>query len=250
MKINRLKLPAKNMSFWVAVLLSIAAAASVLFALYRMYMPVKVVAPNKVIPAGAVIGQTDIGYVTLARRDMHELALIDPGQVIGKYARVNLYNLEPILSQKITADLSSETKNSVDQDETWLTLNKNEARWPQNIRAGETMTAVAILEGGNPQVVGKGIKILTVTDTNINLSGTVEQIKNAVSANSDNSITLALKWDQVGPLLFGKARSKELWLLPEAEGADLSGDIYDPGQLDKLLQLLNYGKDKQPAKTR
>ncbi|MCL5057218.1 MAG: hypothetical protein M1130_04325, partial [Actinobacteria bacterium] len=114
----------------MAALLSIAAAASVLLALYRMYIPVKVLAPNKVIPAGAVISQADIGYVTLARRDMHEMALTDPGQVIGKYARVNLYNLEPILSQKITADPSSETKNSVGQDETWLTLNKNEARWP------------------------------------------------------------------------------------------------------------------------
>ncbi|HBV97394.1 MAG TPA: hypothetical protein DEF36_10160 [Desulfotomaculum sp.] len=237
------------MSFWVAALLSIAAAASVLFALYQVYMPVKVLATNKDIPAGAVIGQADIGYVTLARRDMHQLALTEPGEVIGKYAGVNLYNLEPILSQRITADPSSETKSSVGQDETWLTLNKNEARWPQNIRAGGTTTAVAILEGGNPQVVGKGIKILSVMDTNINLSGTVEQIKNAVSANSGDSITLALKWDQVGPILFGKARSKELWLLPEAEGAELSGDIYDPGQLDNLLQLLNYGKDK-PAKTR
>ncbi|KJS67387.1 MAG: hypothetical protein JL50_08515 [Peptococcaceae bacterium BICA1-7] len=220
-----------------------------MFALYQVYMPVKVLATNKDIPAGAVIGQADIGYVTLARRDMHQLALTEPGEVIGKYAGVNLYNLEPILSQRITADPSSETKSSVGQDETWLTLNKNEARWPQNIRAGGTTTAVAILEGGNPQVVGKGIKILSVMDTNINLSGTVEQIKNAVSANSGDSITLALKWDQVGPILFGKARSKELWLLPEAEGAELSGDIYDPGQLDNLLQLLNYGKDK-PAKTR
>lgn len=227
----------------MAALLSIAAAASVLFALYRVYMPVKVLAPNKDIPAGAVIGQTDIGYVTLARRDKHELTLTDPGQVIGKFARENLYNLEPILSKKITADLSGEAKNSVAQDETRITLNKNEARWPQDTREGDTVTAVSILTGGNPQVVARKIKVLSVSETGKNLSGTVEQIKNNMSNSSEAGITLALKWEQVGPLLFGKTQ-KELWLLPEKEGYDLTGGIYAPGQMDSLLGSKNTKKNR------
>jgi hypothetical protein len=251
-KIRRIKLPAKNVSFWVAVLLSVAAAVSVMFALYRVYMPVKLLAPNKDIPAGTVIGQADIEYITMSRRDKHELALTDPRQVIGKYAKDNLYTLEPILSKKITTDMSSETKDSIDQDETCITLKQNEARWPQDIKKGDTVTAVAVFEGCSPQVVGRKIKILSTTNNaNKNLTGTVEQLKNAVSVTNDNSITLALKWTQTGPLLFGRARSKELWLLPEKEGADLSGDIYDPGQLNVLMQLMNYGKEgKQPAKTK
>ncbi|MCL6478981.1 MAG: hypothetical protein K6T65_11285 [Peptococcaceae bacterium] len=244
---RRIKLPAKSMSFWVAVLLSVAAAVSVMFALYRVYMPVKVLAPSRDIPAGAVIGQADIGYITVSRRDKHEMALTDPGQVIGKYAKDNLYALEPILSKKITADMSAETKDSVGRDETCITLKQNEARWPQDIKKGDTVTAVALIDGGSPQVVGRKLKVLSSSNSaNKNLAGTVEQLKNAVAATGGDSITLALKWNQAGPLLFGKAKSKELWLLPEKEGADLSGDIYDPGRLNELVQRFNYGKEGKP----
>ncbi|MHB8157424.1 MAG: SAF domain-containing protein [Desulfocucumaceae bacterium] len=248
---HRIKLPVKNMSFWVAVILSLAAAISVMIALYQVYLPVKVLAANKDIPAGVVIGQGDIGYVTMSRRDKHELALTDPGQVIGKYTKENLYTLEPILSKKITSDLSGDAKNYVGPDETVITLKQIEARWPQTIKDGDTVTAVAILEGGNPQVVGREIKVLSATNNANKMIGTVEQIKNSVSTNTDNSITLSLKWDQVGPLMFGKALSKELWLLPEQAGADLTGDIYNAGQMNSLRQLLSYGKDnRQPIKNR
>ena len=224
----------------MAVLLSIAAAISVMLALYRVYMPVKVLAPNKDIPAGALIGQGDIGFVTISKRDKHPLAVTDPGQVIGKYARDNLYSLDAIISKNIVTDPKEINgfKTVVGQDETCMTLKQSEVRWPQDTREGDTVTAVSILTGGNPQVVARKIKVLSVSETGKSLTGTVEQIKNTVSSSSESGITLALQWEQVGPLLFGKTQ-QELWLLPEKEGYDLTGDIYPPGQLESLLAKIH-----------
>lgn len=226
----------------MAVLLSIAAAISVMLALYRVYIPVKVLAPNKDIPSGSLIGQGDIGYVTISRRDKHELAVTDPGQVIGRYARDNLYSMDAIISKNIVDPKEiNGFKTVVGQDETCMTLKQSEARWPQDTREGDTVTAVSIPTGGDPQVVARKIKVLSVSETDKNLTGTVEQIRNTVSSNSEAGITLALKWEQVGPLLFGKTQ-KELWLLPEKEGYDLTKDIYPPGRLDSLLRSKNTPK--------
>lgn len=231
---RRIKLPVRNMSFWVAVIISLAAGLSVLFALYQLYLPVKVLAPREDIRAGSVIGQSDIGYITVSRKDRHPMALSDPRLVAGRYAREKLYALEPVLSAKITSDQKEifGVGGSLAPDETYITLKPNEVRWPQGVKAGDLVTVIGVIDGGNPQVLGEGIKVVGVSGSRA-AAGQIDQIRNAV-AGAESSITLALKWLQAGPLFYGKTISKEIWIMPEHPAKEAGGKIYDPSDLERI----------------
>lgn len=231
---RRIKLPAKNMSFWVAVILTVAAGLAVLFALHQLYMPVKVLAPRDDIKAGSVISQNDIGYVTISRRDMHSMAVTDPGLVIGKYAKEKLYALEPILMPKLASDQKEimGISGSLAPDETYISFKPNEARWPNGVKAGDSVSVVGVIDGGNPQVIGEGIKVLNVSGIKA-AAGQIDQLKN-VMAGGENSITLALKWNQLGPLFYGRNLSKEIWILPEHPAKLSGGKIYEQSELERI----------------
>jgi len=218
----------------VAVILSLAAGLSILFASYRLYMPVKVLVPKVDIRAGSVIGENDIGYLTISRKNMHSLAVTNPGQVVGKYARDRLYSMEPILSVKLTSDQRDLTgvSGNLARDETYITFKPNEAKWPNGLKSGDSVAVVAVVDGGIPRVIGERIKVLNVAGQKT-ATGQLDQIKSAVSSN-DNSITLSMKWAQIGPLFYGKTLSKEIWIMPEHPAKDPGGDIYDPVQLEQI----------------
>jgi len=222
------------MSFWVAVILSAAAGLSILAAAYGLFMPVKVLAPKMDIRAGSVIGENDIGYLTISRKNMHSLAVTNPGQVVGKYARDRLYSMEPILSVKLTSDQRDLTgvSGNLARDETYITFKPNEAKWPNGLKSGDSVAVVAVVDGGIPRVIGERIKVLNVAGQKT-ATGQLDQIKSAVSSN-DNSITLSMKWAQIGPLFYGKTLSKEIWIMPEHPAKDPGGDIYDPVQLEQI----------------
>ena len=229
-----IKLPARDMSLGVAVLLSLAAGLSVMIAFYQLYMPVKVLAPREDIKAGSVIGQGDIGYITVTRRDRHSMALSDPGQVVGKYAGEKLYAGEPILSQKLSSDQKEimGISGSLAPDETYISLKPNEARWPNGLKAGDSVTVVGAIEGGKPQVVGEGIKVLSVTGPRV-AAGQIDQLKNVVTG-SENSITLSMKWSQVGPLFYCKTLAREIWIMPEHPAKEPGGKIYEQSDLERI----------------
>ncbi|MCL6612759.1 MAG: hypothetical protein K6T66_14580 [Peptococcaceae bacterium] len=231
---RRIKLPAKSMSFWVAVLLSLAAGLAVLFAFHRLYMPVKVLAPREDIKAGSIITQNDIGYVTVSRRDRHAMAVTDPQLVIGKYAREKLYAKEPILLPKLAADQKemAGTSGSLAPDETLITFRPNEARWPNDLKAGDLVSVIGVIEGGNPQVIGEKIKVHSVSGSKT-AAGQIDQLKNVVTG-SESSITLALKWSQLGPLFYGRTLSKEIWIAPEHPAKEAGGKIYEQADLERI----------------
>jgi len=216
------------------VILSIAAGLSILFAAYRLYMPVKVLVPKEDIKAGSVIGENDIGYLTVSRKNMHSMAVTNPGQVIGRYTRDRLYSMEPILSVKLTSDQRDliGVSGNLERDETYITFKPNEAKWPNGLKSGDSVSVVAVVEGGIPKVIGERIKVLNISGQKTT-TGQIDQIKNVVSS-SDNSITLSLKWAQVGPLFYGKTLSKEVWIMPEHPTKDTGGDIYDPVHLEQI----------------
>lgn len=245
------KLPAKNMSFWVAVILSVAAGFSVMFALYSLYLPVKVLVPHEDIMAGSVIGQNDIGFITISRRDRHSRALTDPQAVIGKYAREKLYALEPILSQKISSDRKeiAGISGSLSPDETYISFKYTEAKWPHGLKEGDSVSVVGVIEGGNPQVIGEKLKVLNVSGGKA-ASGQIDQIKNVITS-SDNSITLALRWSQIGPLFYGKSLAREVWLVPEHPAKDSGGKIYEQSELERIRQeaFNQGGSGKRDPKT-
>lgn len=231
---RRIKLPAKTISFWVAVTLTIAAGVSVLFALYELYMPVKVLAPREDIKAGSLVGQDDIGYVTVSRRDRHPMALSDPRAVIGMYAKDRLYAMEPILSPKMTPDRKETGGSSggLAIDETYVTFKPNEVKWPQGLNAGDTVTVMGVIDGGNPQVIGEKIRVLGISGAKPAV-GQIDQLKNVV-ASGENNITLAMKWAQVGPLFYGRTLSKEVWIMPEHPAKEPGGKIYEIAELERI----------------
>lgn len=231
---RRIKLPAKNISFWVAVLLTFAAGVSVLSAFYQLYMPVKVLAPKEDIKAGSVIGQNDIGYITVSRRDRHESVLSDPRLVIGKYAKDKLYAMEPILSPKITPDQKEiiGVSGELAPDETYISFKPNDARWPQGLKSGDSVSVLGVIDCGYPQVIGEKIKVLNVAGGKV-AAGQIDQLKNVITS-SDSGITLAMKWMQVGPLFYGRSLSKEIWILPEHQGKELGGKIYEQADLEQI----------------
>lgn len=231
---RRIKLPAKSMSFWVAVILSLAAGLSVLFAFHRLYMPVKVLAPREDIKSGSVIGQNDIGYITISRRDKHAMAVSDPQLVIGKYAREKLYAGEPILLPRLASDQKeiAGTSGSLAPDETVISFKPNEARWPNDLKAGDFVSVIGVIEGGNPQVIGEKIKVLGVSGSKP-AAGQIDQLKNVVTGG-ENSITLALKWIQLGPLFYGRMLSKEIWIAPEHPAKEAGGKIYEQADLERI----------------
>lgn len=247
---KRIKLPAKNMSFWVALVLSIAAGLSVLYALYMVYMPVKVLVPKSDISQGAVIGEADIGYISMSQKDKHPLAATDPGQVIGKYAAAKLYAGEPIIPGKLTDDPDKTgITGGLAEDETTITFKLNEIRLSQGVKAGDSVTAVVLFDDSVPSVIAENLKVVELTGAMT--SGQIDQLKNVIASGGDNSITLAIKWKQLGGLLYGRAQSKELWILPELPGKTPGGEIVDREQFNRFRQertvQASAGKtDKKP----
>lgn len=229
-------MPAKDMSFWVALILSIAAGISILFAAYRLYMPVKVLVPKEDIKAGSVIGENDIVYLTVSRKSMHSMSVTSPGQVVGRYAKDRLYSMEPILSVKLTSDQKElmGVSGSLKKDETYITFKPNEAKWPNGLKNEDLVSVVAVAEGGSPKVIGEKIKVLSISGAKVAV-GQLDQIKNVV-ATSENSITLSLGWRQVGPLLYGRTLAKEVWIMPEHPLKEAGGELYEPGQLERIRQ--------------
>ena|GEM_PF-1203171 len=232
--LGRIKLPAKNMSFWVALMLSVAAGISVLFTFYSLYLPVKVLAPRQEIRAGTVIGQNDIVFITISRRDKHDLALSDPRLVVGKYTREKLYPREPILSAKITSDQKEITGGggSITPDETYISFKAGDARWPQGLKEGDLVAVLGVIEGGSPQILGERIKVLGISGSRA-AAGQIDQLKNVVSG-ADGSITLGLRWIQLGPLFYGRSLSKEVWIVPEHPAKEIGGKIYDQDDLERI----------------
>lgn len=230
-----IKIPARNMSFWVAVILTAAAGLSVFLALYQLYMPVRVLAPREDIRAGTVVGQNDIIQITVSRRDRHPLALSDPGLVIGKFAVEKLYASEPILAPRMSPDPKEVIgiTGGLSPGQTYATFRYNEARWPNGLKAGDSVSVVGVIEGSAPQLIGERIRVLNLTGGRAPAAGQIEQLKNAITS-VENSITLALEWPQVGSLFYGKSLSKEIWILPEHPAKESGGKIYELSDLERI----------------
>ncbi len=220
----------------MAVILSVAAGMSILIAVYQLYLPEKVLVPKADIKAGSIIGQNDIGHITISRKDRHPYAVSDPGRVIGKFTLETLYALEPILSQKLAADTGAVKGvfGSLGPGDTYISFKSTEARWPQGLKEGDSVSVVAFADGELPQVVGERFRVIAVSGSQP-AAGQIEQIKKTISMG-DNTITLALAWPQLGPLLFGKSTSKELWIMPEHPEKESGGDIFEPGRQSRIGQ--------------
>ncbi|MCL6479777.1 MAG: hypothetical protein K6T65_15485, partial [Peptococcaceae bacterium] len=162
------------------------------------------------------------------------MTVTEPHLVVGKYTREKLYALEPILLPKLASDHNeiSGITGSLAPDETYISFRPNEARWPSDLKAGDLVAVIGLIEGGNPQVIGEKIRVMNATG-NKTAAGQIDQLKNVV-AGSESSITLVLKWNQLGPLFYGKTLSKEIWIVPEHPAKVAGGKIYEQADLERI----------------
>ncbi|WP_092475405.1 SAF domain-containing protein [Desulfotruncus arcticus] len=214
--------------------LTLAAGASIYYAFYLLYTPVAVVVPNKLIEARAVITDQDVKLKTVGKIDKYPNAITDIEEVLGKYAEVRLYPREQIIPERITANPGTVNGafSYLAPDETYITFGTNEAKWPEGLKVGDTLTAVAYLNNQetklteNLKVIGAG----AATDKN---PGIIQQAKEQVQQtmpiqNYQDKITLAMKFTQTGPVLAGLAKAKKLVFLPESPQKKGGVDIYEP----------------------
>lgn len=216
----------------MALFLTLAAGASIYYAFDQLYIPVAVVVPNKLIDARAVITDKDVEFKNFSKVDKYPNAISDIKEVIGKFSEVHLYPGEQILPERIAASPGAVTGafSYLAPDETYITFGANEAKWPQGLKVGDTLTAVAFINNQEIKLAEK-LKVIgagAAPDKNPGIiQQTKQQVQQAVPAqNIQDRITLAMKFTQAGPVLAGLEKAKHLVFLPESPQIEAGGDIY------------------------
>lgn len=221
--ILKLKIPKKKISFWVALFLTAAAGMSVYYALNQLYMPTKIIVPNKVIEARTLISSKDLKEIEVSKRDKHSLAVASPTQVVGKYSAVKLYPEEQILTERLTGDPGAITGafSYLAPNETYVTLKSNEARWPRGIKTGDTVTVMAIMEDG-PEIIVEKVKVIGMEEP----STILDPLK-TTGQTSSSSLTIAVDRAIVSVILDRKVKCKEFHLLPDHPKYEIPQPIGD-----------------------
>ncbi|OPX92842.1 MAG: flagellar basal body P-ring biosynthesis protein FlgA [Pelotomaculum sp. PtaB.Bin104] len=222
----KIAIPKKKISFWLALLLTIAAAVAVFYTINQLFIPTTVVVPKKVIAAKDVIAENDVEVKDVRKYDKHPSAFTSIQEVVGKYADVNLYPGEQIITERVTNNPVAVTGafSSLNPDETYITFSSNEAKWPKGLKVGDKVTAAAFINNAEVKI-GEKLKVISVTGDKT--ESALEQAKQVATPQSaSEKITLAMKFTEAGPLLEGKSKSKDLVFLPEHPNKENGGELY------------------------
>lgn len=192
--------------------MTLAAGAAVYYAIYQLYLPVKIIVPNKVIEEKQLITAKDLKENYISLRDKHKLAVANPAQVVGKYTTVKLYPEEQILTERLSSDPGAITGafSYLTPNETYVTFHANEVRWPKGVKTGDTLTAIAVTDTGTEKIAEK-LKVIGTEEPNTIL----DPIKQAGGQSSSKSITVSMDRAICDKLLDRKVKSKEFYFLPE-----------------------------------
>lgn len=206
----KLVISQKSVTFWLAVIFTLAAGGGVYFALYQLYQPEKILVPSRVIEERELISGEVLKEEYVSRRDKHPLAVEHPNQLIGKFADVKLYPGEQILTERLVSDPDAVTGifTHLEPHETYLTFSSNEAKWSSGINKGDRVTVIAIMSNGYV-TLGQNIKIINVDEP----SRVYDPLK--TSGSDVRRISLVIDRNMVGPFLNYKSKSKELHFIPE-----------------------------------
>jgi len=209
-----LKLKKQNISFWVAVIISLAAAVSLYATFNFTYKPIKTVIVAKTVQPGQQLQANDLKVDTVFTGDLNPKAVRRLENVVGKFAASQLYPGEQLIADRLVQEPDKTTGafSYLEPYETYVAFDSNEARWPRGIKEGDTVTAVAVTDAG-AQIVGQGLRVIG-TDKPVPVLGQLEAMKQAVPDNA-SAITIAVSRDAVTDLLYAKSESKSFYLLPE-----------------------------------
>ena len=223
---RNLKAPQKPLSFWLTVLLTVMTVAFSYLTYYKLFKPVQVVVAVTDIQGKEQIKDTQLQLVTVSLKDKHPNAVSDISQVAGKIAGAQIFSGEQIITNRLTDDPSglSGVFSRLAPDETCITFTAAEAKWPNGLREGDTVVAVAVNEAGSQQV--GSLKVLG-TDKPAILD--MKALQPAIPQNAEK-ITLAVKWQDLKAMLAAKVTAKAFYLNPShpnPTAADINGGVID-----------------------
>lgn len=135
-----------------ALILTLVTLVVVFWATNKMFVPVDVVVMKKDVPTGQRIESSDLEIVKVAKRDKHPQAFSNVKEVIEteitppKYAATDLFKGQQLIIPQTTYDPSSlkSALAGIQEDETVLQLNENQAYWPSILRDGDYVMIEAV----------------------------------------------------------------------------------------------------------
>lgn len=197
----------------IALALSVLAGVAVYYALTQLYTPVPVVVAARDVGAVETIDPVDVAVTKVAKRDRHPQAFVDPRQVLGSYAAVNIFRGQQVIAPQVVRDPGKMVAEmlSMKADETFVTLKSQEASWPPVLKSGDLVTVVAVFPDGEVRDVAVG-RVVTAAGSSVVQD--IKSLREAEAKSSQTTVTIATKVDQAKMILAALKQSKGVYLLP------------------------------------
>lgn len=128
----------------IAIVLTIVAGFTVYFAFTRAFDPVPVVIARENIEESSAIQSDQLQVVKVARKDFQQGAFQSIADVKGNLAGVTIFAGQQIIEQQLGSDVSKHVIGNIKPNQTLLTLNTQQAAWPEKLRVGDLVTVVAV----------------------------------------------------------------------------------------------------------
>lgn len=203
-----------KVSFWVAIIISLAAVISLYVTIQYIYRPVKTVIVTNAIQTGEQLQADNLKEDKVFAADLSPKAIRTIEEAVGMFATSPLYPGEQLTTSRVMKEPDKITGafSYLESDETYISFNSSEAKWPKGIKEGDTVTVVAVM-AENAIVVGQGLRVIG-TDKPVPILGQFEAIKQSVPDNA-STITIAISRDEATDLLHSMSKSKLFYFLPE-----------------------------------
>lgn len=207
------KSPAGPLLF-IALLTGILAAAGVYAVFSSVYQPAQVVVAARNVEPLKKIGPGDVKVVTISKRDLHPRAMTQLGQAIGAYTRIPLVEGEALFPEKLIRDPGQavEVYGTMKPDQTLITLKSSQVSWPDVLRDGDFVSAVAVYPD-RVEEVAEGVKVVHNSKP-LSVIGELQSAREA-EARPTSEITLLLDRESAKRILLATVSAKLVYLLPE-----------------------------------
>lgn len=202
----------------IAVLVSALAGLGVYYAFMSVYQPVEIVVAAKELKPMQKIEQADVKLQSISKRDLHPKMATSVKSVVGAYTTMPLTEGEPILSTKVVRSPGNmvETYGTLKPNETIVVLKSSQVSWPDVIREGDMVSAVAVYNDKNTDRgvdVARNIRVVS-SSRPLPVVGELKSAKDA-QARPTSEITLLMDREDAKKLLYATVNAKSVSLLPE-----------------------------------
>lgn len=205
----------------VAVVVSVLAGLGVYYALVGVYQPVNVVVAARDLKPMQKIGPSDVRLQAVARRDFHPKMVVSLDGAVGAYTVMPLTEGEALFSTKVIRNPGNmvEAYGTLRPNETLIMLKSGQVSWPDVIRDGDIVSAVAVYSDKNSDRavdVAGNIRVVS-SSSPLPLLGDLKSARDA-QARPANEITLLMDREDAKKLLYAVVNAKSVSLLPENVG--------------------------------